>query len=73
VDTDHQRRRLLGRGARQPEQHPFRKWSRFEPLIGRTPSAVLRGPFPRIRRLKPTQIADLLEEASKGEETEILG
>jgi hypothetical protein len=72
VDTDHQRR-LLGRDARQPEQHPFRKWSRFEPLIGHTPNAVLRGPFARIRRLKPTQIADLLEEAPKDEETEILG
>jgi hypothetical protein len=34
---------------------------------------VLRGPFARIRRLKPAQIADLLEEASKAEETEILG
>ena len=34
---------------------------------------MLRGPFGRIRRLKPAQIADLLEEASKAEETEILG
>jgi Mg/Co/Ni transporter MgtE len=38
-----------------------------------TGSALLRGPFARIRRLKPAQIADLLEEASKDEETEILG
>jgi MgtE-like protein len=45
----------------------------FEPLIGHSASAVLRGPFARIRRLKPAQIADLLEEASKAEETEILG
>src|SRR4029077_8536979 len=44
-----------------------------EPLIGHASSAVLRGPFARIRRLKPAQIADLLEEASKAEETEILG
>jgi Mg/Co/Ni transporter MgtE len=34
---------------------------------------LLRGPFARIRRLKPAQIADLLEEASKAEESEILG
>jgi Mg/Co/Ni transporter MgtE len=34
---------------------------------------LLRGPFARIRRLKPAQIADLLENASKEEETEILG
>ncbi len=34
---------------------------------------MLRGPFARIRRLKPAQIADLLEAASKDEESEILG
>jgi Mg/Co/Ni transporter MgtE len=75
VDT-HRRRAglsaLLGRGAAEPE-HSFREWSAFEPLIGHTGSAMLRGPFARIRRLKPAQIADLLEEASKEEETEILG
>jgi CBS domain-containing protein len=52
--------------------HAFREWSRFEPLIGHTGSALLRGPFARIRRLKPAQIADLIEDASKEEETEIL-
>ncbi len=51
----------------------FRDWKAFEPLIGHTGSALLRGPFGRIRRLKPAQIADLLENASKEEETEILG
>ena len=51
----------------------FRDWPDFEPLIGHASSALLRGPFARIRRLKPAQIADLLEEASKEEETEILG
>jgi CBS domain-containing protein len=73
VDTYRQRRRLLGLGSRESEHHPFREWSRFEPLIGHTPSAVSRGRFARIRRLKPAQIADLIEEASKAEETEILG
>jgi CBS domain-containing protein len=76
VDTRRRRRglgALLGRGAPEPEQHSFREWSRFEPLIGHTGSLGLRGPFARIRRLKPAQIADLLEEASKAEETEILG
>src|SRR5579875_947051 len=38
----------------------------------RRPRGVRR-PFGRIRRFKPAQIADLLEEASKAEETEILG
>jgi CBS domain-containing protein/sporulation protein YlmC with PRC-barrel domain len=53
--------------------HHFEEWSNFEPLIGHASSALLRGPFARIRRLKPAQIADLLEEASKAEEREILG
>jgi CBS domain-containing protein len=76
VDTHRRSRRLFW--ARLPAgaeggAHPFREWSKFEPLIGHTSSALLRGPFARIRRLKPAQIADLLEDASKDEETEILG
>jgi CBS domain-containing protein len=54
-------------------EHTFRDWSRFEPLIGHASSAGIRGQFGRLRRLKPAQIADLLEDASKDEETEILG
>jgi Mg/Co/Ni transporter MgtE len=50
-----------------------RDWHDFESLIGHEGSALVRGPFARIRRLKPAQIADLLENASKEEETEILG
>ena len=70
VDTRWRPRRLLSRHA-QP--HKARDWREFEPLIGHARSAVLRGPFARIRGLKPAQIADLLEDASKAEETEILG
>ena len=55
------------------DEHVFRDWSRFEPLIGHVSTAGLRGPLARIRRLKPAQIADLIEEASRDEETEILG
>jgi MgtE intracellular N domain len=65
---------LLGRGGAESDPHQFREWSRFEPLIGHTGSLTTRGPFGRIRRLKPAQIADLIEDASKEEEeTEILG
>jgi CBS domain-containing protein len=75
VDTRHRPRRLLG--LRGPEAEPadarFRDWHDFEWLIGHAGSALLRGPFARVRRLKPAQIADLLEEASKEEGTEILG
>jgi hypothetical protein len=69
VDS-HRRRRV--RPARGTE-HAFREWGQFEPLIGHSGTALLRGPFGRVRRLKPAQIADLLEDASKDEETEILG
>jgi CBS domain-containing protein/sporulation protein YlmC with PRC-barrel domain len=74
VDTRRRPRRLLRpRGPADQGEHQFREWAKFEPLIGHSGSALLRGPFARIRRLKPAQIADLLEEASKEEETEILG
>ena len=66
-------RRLAGRGGEDQDGQAFRDWSRFEPLIGHAGSARLRGPLARIRRLKPSQIADLLEDASKAEESEILG
>jgi CBS domain-containing protein/sporulation protein YlmC with PRC-barrel domain len=79
---------LAGVGTRRRPRRPFglraapgqddtedrgRDWHDFEWLIGHAGSARLRGPFARVRRLKPAQIADLLESASKEEETEILG
>jgi CBS domain-containing protein/sporulation protein YlmC with PRC-barrel domain len=76
VDTRRRPRRLfglLGPHADDDDARTFRDWHDFEWLIGHAGSALLRGPFARIRRLKPAQIADLLEEASKEEETEILG
>src|SRR3984885_13774593 len=75
VDTRRRPRRLFGLLGPQaePEDVQFRDWHDFEWLIGHAGSDLLRGPFARVRRLKPAQIADLLEEASKEEETEILG
>jgi CBS domain-containing protein len=75
VDTRHRPRRMFGLLAPQarPQAAQFRDWHDFESLIGHQGSALLRGPFARVRRLKPAQIADLLEDASKEEETEILG
>ena len=66
-------RHAPGADGEEADGHAFRDWSRFEPLIGHAGSALARGPFGRIRRLKPAQIADLIEEASKEEENEILG
>ena len=65
--------RLAVRGAGQAAAHSFREWAKFEPLIGHTGTALARRPFGRVGRLKPAQIADLLEGASQAEETEILG
>jgi CBS domain-containing protein len=76
VDTRRRPRRFFGRrgpAAGGAGGQQFQDWAEFEPLIGHAGSAVLRGPFGRIRRLKPAQIADLLEEASRAEESEILG
>jgi CBS domain-containing protein len=77
VDVRRRPRGFFGLFRRHPaeeyDDHAFREWARFEPLIGHSSSALTRGPFARIRRLKPAQIADLLEDASKEEETEILG
>ena len=72
VDTHRRSRGLLRLLAPAEPAHQFEEWVNFEPLIGHASSALLRGPFGRIRRLKAAQIADLLEEASKAEETEIL-
>jgi sporulation protein YlmC with PRC-barrel domain len=75
VDTRRRPRWRFGLAARGPggAAGPGRDWHDFEWLIGHAGSARLRGPFARVRRLKPAQIADLLEAASKDEETEILG
>jgi sporulation protein YlmC with PRC-barrel domain len=75
VDTHRQPRRLfglLGPAAVSSGPDAFRDWHDFEWLIGHKSSEIQRGPFARVRRLKPAQIADLLEDASKKEETEIL-
>ncbi len=73
VDTRRRPRRPFGLGGNGAAPGPFRDWRDFEWLIGHAGSAPVRGPFARIRRLKPAQIADLLESASAEEETEILG
>ncbi len=63
--------RLLGLIGRSGG-HPCQDWKAFEPLIGHTPSVRARAGFGRVGRLKPAQIADLLEDASRTEGEEIL-
>ncbi len=65
---------LTGEGSpdQKQERTGYRDWKTFEALIGHQPSALARHPIARLRRLKPPQIADLLEEASPEEQTELL-
>jgi CBS domain-containing protein len=59
-------------GEGEPADRGCRDWKAFEALIGHEPSVLLRTPTGRLRRLKPAQIADLLEQASRQEQTELL-
>ncbi|MFF3575038.1 magnesium transporter MgtE N-terminal domain-containing protein [Nocardia jiangxiensis] len=52
--------------------HASRDWKAFEPLIGHSGSMTVRRVSGRVRALKPAQIADLLEDANKHEQGEIL-
>ncbi|TWV53930.1 magnesium transporter [Streptomyces misionensis] len=62
-------RRLLGGRTARPD---WRDWKCFEPLIGHARSARARGPFARLGRLRPADLADLLEDANRTESHEIL-
>jgi CBS domain-containing protein/sporulation protein YlmC with PRC-barrel domain len=72
VDT-HRPHRLMGVFRDRSARHACRDWKAFEPLIGHSRSVLARRPTARIRRLRPAEIADLLEDASREEEREILG
>ena len=62
----------LGEGLDGSGGRGCRDWKAFEALIGHEPTVLLRSRGGRLRRLKPPQIADLLEEASREEQTELL-
>jgi CBS domain-containing protein len=47
-------------------------WSNVEPFVGHVPTAKLRLPLIRLRRLHPAQIADLVEAVSHDEGEEII-
>ncbi|MDP9026915.1 MAG: CBS domain-containing protein [Actinomycetota bacterium] len=49
-----------------------RDWKSFEALIGHAPTLLFRSSFGRIRRFRPAEIADLLENATPPEQTELL-
>lgn len=63
--------RLFGL-VKQRNGHAARDWKAFEPLLGHQASALDRASKTRLRRLRPAQIADLLEDADSQEGSEIL-
>ena len=65
------RGRLARRFARSAAGD-FRSWSEFEPLIGHRATVKIRAPFSRLRRMRPAQLADLVEDATRDESGEIL-
>jgi CBS domain-containing protein len=67
-------RRLLPRAvARRMRPGPFLDWASVEPFTGHVPTVRLRVPHPKLARLHPAQLADLVEAASHREGEEILG
>jgi CBS domain-containing protein len=66
-------RRLLPRAlAGGVGESTFLDWASVEPFTGHVPTVRLRIPHPRLARLHPAQLADLVEAASHSEGGEII-
>ena len=66
-------RRVLPRAlARRVEPRSFLDWASVEPFTGHVPTVRLRVPHPKLAKLHPAQVADLVEAASHDEGEEIL-
>ena len=50
----------------------FLDWAVVEPFVGHVPTVRLRVPHPKLAKLHPAQIADLVEAASRSEGEEII-
>ena len=66
-------RRLLPRPlGRRIAAHSFVDWANVEPFTGHVPTVRLRVPHPKLHRLHPAELADLVEAASHREGEEII-
>jgi Mg/Co/Ni transporter MgtE len=66
-------RRLVPRGlAGNVGPSEFLDWASVEPFTGHVPTVRLRVPHPKLARLHPAQLADLVEAASHSEGEEII-
>lgn len=52
--------------------HPVRDWTSFLPLIGHEGSSGARAHLKGLNQFKPAQIADIIEESTDQEQTELL-
>jgi CBS domain-containing protein len=67
-------RRLVPRAfAESVGTSEFLDWASVEPFTGHVPTVRLRVPHPKLARLHPAELADLVEAASHREGEEILG
>ncbi|MDQ0028574.1 magnesium transporter MgtE N-terminal domain-containing protein [Arthrobacter bambusae] len=60
------------RTERRHKPHATRDWNQFLPLIGHQDSSTVRSGSARFRKMKPAQIADLIENSSDKEQHELL-
>ncbi|HLX78825.1 MAG TPA: CBS domain-containing protein [Acidimicrobiales bacterium] len=66
-------RRLLPRPiARHIETRSIVDWAQIEPFVAHVPTARMRIPYRKLSKLRPAQIADLVEAASHEEGEEII-
>jgi MgtE intracellular N domain/CBS domain len=66
-------RRLLPKGVgAHIATGEFLDWAGVEPFVGHVPTVRLRVPHPKLAKLHPAQIADLVEAASRQEGEEII-
>lgn len=66
-------RRLMPRAlSRRVGSGEFLDWASVEPFTGHVPTVRLRVPHPKLARLHPAQLADLVEAASHDEGEEII-
>ena len=66
-------RRVIPRAfAGRVEPGGFLDWASIEPFTGHVPTVRLRVPHPKLARLHPAQVADLVEAASHDEGEEII-
>jgi hypothetical protein len=66
-------RRLLPKGlGAHIATGGFLDWAGVEPFVGHVPTVRLRVPHPKLAKLHPAQIADLVEAASRREGEEII-